>query len=91
MIYVNFWIKTILYEVLSTREKAKYIQNHLYAFVKKPKHLTVIIGEEMNIQEVAKLIIWCIRTQISFISFYDHKGMFYLIILFLKVYLLLML
>lgn len=76
LIHVNLSIKAFFYEFLSESERRKYIQNRLQYITKRPKHLTVILGaEEVNFKDIAKLIIWCITTQISFISFYDHKGL----------------
>lgn len=74
--HVNVNLKTLFYEFLSETNKAKYLQSCLQKVSRKPKHLTVVLGEEeTKLKDIAKLIIWCITTQISFISFYDHKGL----------------
>ncbi|KAG5884488.1 hypothetical protein JTB14_001283 [Gonioctena quinquepunctata] len=66
----------IFYEELSSSDnKAKYLPSKLNRLTKKPRHITVLLGpEETNPKDLAKLILWCIGTQIPFISFYDYKG-----------------
>lgn len=74
--HVSGNVRNFFYEFLSETEKAKYLQDHLQKNGKRPKHLTVVLGgEEFSFKDLAKLIIWCITTQISFISFYDYKGL----------------
>lgn len=59
--------------------KSEYIQNRINKIYKIPKHLTIILGnDEINIKTVAKLIIWCIRTKVTFVSFHDSTGMYLL-------------
>ncbi|XP_058791103.1 dehydrodolichyl diphosphate synthase complex subunit nus1 [Phymastichus coffea] len=43
---------------------------------KLPNHIAIIIGlEEISIIDITKLIDWCMTIEISYISFYDHKGL----------------
>ncbi|CAH1173536.1 unnamed protein product [Phaedon cochleariae] len=63
------------HEFLPTTDKSKYFREELQKITKKPTHLTVIFGaEEPPFKELTNLILWCLATQISFISFYDYKG-----------------
>nr|XP_023029465.1 dehydrodolichyl diphosphate synthase complex subunit Nus1 [Leptinotarsa decemlineata] len=69
----HFYDKLFLKELLPF--KGYYLPSDSNIPVKKPKHITVLLGlEEPDIKDLAKLIFWCITTQISFISFYDYKG-----------------
>ncbi|XP_018576699.1 dehydrodolichyl diphosphate synthase complex subunit Nus1 [Anoplophora glabripennis] len=68
-------IITICHEVLPASKKHKQIKTELHKIIKTPAHLTVLVGhEEPSVKDLANLIIWCLATQISFISFYDYKG-----------------
>lgn len=68
-------IVTICHEVLPATSKNKQIKCELYKINKRPAHLTVLLGhEEPSLKELANLIVWCLATQITFISFYDYKG-----------------
>lgn len=43
---------------------------------KIPTHLTVLLGnEEPAIKDLANLIFWCLAARITFVSFYDYKGL----------------
>lgn len=45
------------------------------SLIKMPEHLTVLLGpEEVFIKELTNLVLWCLDTRISFISFYDYTG-----------------
>lgn len=73
--HVNVCIRSIFNDFLFNNERTKNLENRLLLINKRPKHVTVILGaEESNLRDIAKLIIWCITTQISFISFYDYNG-----------------
>lgn len=68
-------IVSICHEVLPASEKHKQIKSELNKIIKTPAHLTVLVGhEEPSLKDLANLILWCLATQISFISFYDYKG-----------------
>lgn len=68
-------IITICHEVLPRTEKTKQIKNELHKIIKTPGHLTVLLGhDEPSLKDLANLIVWCLATQITFISFYDYKG-----------------
>lgn len=74
IIHVNVAIKTLFNDCFSKTERIKCLENR-QLISKRPKHVTVIFGaEETTFKDIAKLIIWCITTQISFISFYDYNG-----------------
>lgn len=75
-VQVTVSVKTCFHSFFLEPEKSKYLQKRLQSISKRPKHLTVVLGaDEINFKEIAKLIIWCITTQISFISFYDYNGL----------------
>lgn len=76
LVHVTVSVKTFFNQFFLEPEKSKYLQKRLQSISKRPKHLTVVLGaDEINFKEIAKLIIWCITTQISFISFYDYNGL----------------
>ncbi|KAJ8918995.1 hypothetical protein NQ315_016899 [Exocentrus adspersus] len=65
----------VCHEVLSPTEKNKQLQRELEKVNKTPVHLTVLLGhEEPSLKDLANLVLWCLATRISFISFYDYKG-----------------
>ncbi|KAK9875012.1 hypothetical protein WA026_005822 [Henosepilachna vigintioctopunctata] len=41
---------------------------------KTPNHISFIIDETPSYKDLANLVIWCMITRISFVSFYDKKG-----------------
>ncbi|XP_044757717.1 dehydrodolichyl diphosphate synthase complex subunit NUS1 [Coccinella septempunctata] len=41
---------------------------------KKPNHITFIIDEEPSFKDLANLVLWCLIARISFVSFYDYRG-----------------
>ncbi|KAJ8965012.1 hypothetical protein NQ314_004410 [Rhamnusium bicolor] len=72
--YINHKIVDFGHEFLPTTEKNNCIQNQLNK-IRTPVHLTVLLGhEEPCYKDLVNLILWCMATRISFISFYDHKG-----------------
>lgn len=76
LIHVNVSIKTFFNQLFLEPKANKNFLKRLQSISKRPKHLTVVLGADItNFKEIAKLIIWCITTQISFISFYDYNGL----------------
>ncbi|XP_057642671.1 dehydrodolichyl diphosphate synthase complex subunit Nus1-like [Chionomys nivalis] len=44
---------------------------------KLPVHLTLLITElEHNFSDVASIVVWCVAAGISYVSVYDHQGIF---------------
>lgn len=45
---------------------------------KVPRHLTVLLGqEEPSVKDLANIVLWCLATNITYLSFYDYKGIKY--------------
>lgn len=58
------------------------ISRHMKLFDKIPSHLVVIVGNEtISYRDLANIGVWCLAAGISFVSFYDHNGMQYSLIL----------
>ncbi|CAH2017574.1 unnamed protein product [Acanthoscelides obtectus] len=74
----NMCIKQFFFtchEFLFPSEKRARLKELVSKIKKKPKHLTVLLGpEDAEVTDLANLVIWCLASQIVFISFYDHKG-----------------
>lgn len=75
LIHVNVAMKTLFNEFQTKTERVKNLETRLHLIDKRPKHLVIILGaEKNNFKNIAKIIIWCISSQISYISFYDYNG-----------------
>lgn len=56
-----------------------YIKSHLINLTKIPNHVTFLLGpEEPSHQDLTNFIVWCVISGISFITLYDHEGMYIL-------------
>ncbi|XP_045467681.1 dehydrodolichyl diphosphate synthase complex subunit Nus1 [Harmonia axyridis] len=54
---------------------SKYIEENGFEYLKKkPNHITFIIDEEPSFKDLANLVSWCLIARISFVSFYDYRG-----------------
>lgn len=54
-----------------------YIKSHLINLTKIPNHVTFLLGpEEPSHQDLTNFIVWCVISGISFITLYDHEGVY---------------
>nr|CAH7718029.1 unnamed protein product [Callosobruchus chinensis] len=73
--YVYKIVLFTCHEFLFPSKKTIRLKELVDKIKKKPKHVTVLLGpEEPQVTDLANLVIWCLASQILFISFYDHKG-----------------
>ncbi|KAF5280232.1 hypothetical protein FQA39_LY18092 [Lamprigera yunnana] len=64
-----------VYHKFSKIEDRKFVYENTRVIKKIPTHVSIILGnEEPSYKDLAKLVLWCVTTGITYISFYDHKG-----------------
>ncbi|KAL3277166.1 hypothetical protein HHI36_012518 [Cryptolaemus montrouzieri] len=90
IVYVAFYYVYIFFEFLydkskSVKEHFSSLKRNITPLVtvekngfqnltKRPNHITFIIDESPSYVDLANLVIWCMTARISFVSFYDHRG-----------------
>lgn len=74
------YFATIIHSVYLKVSPSRYrheilCKNKLNTISKLPKHVTILLsGEQPSYTDLANYVLWCIASQIQFISFYDHTG-----------------
>lgn len=65
----------LLFKIESFEEDLRLISRMVRQFEKSPSHLVVVIGnEDISYKDLGKVVVWCMAAGISFLSFYDFKG-----------------
>ncbi|KAB0801872.1 hypothetical protein PPYR_04058 [Photinus pyralis] len=58
-----------------TSEEQQYITRNAQILKSVPTHITVILANEKpSYKDLSKLILWCVASGITYLSFYDYKG-----------------
>lgn len=55
--------------------KSQSIRSDVAHLRKLPVHLGIVVLEDdLNVVDVAKIVVWAITAGISYVTIYDHKG-----------------
>ncbi|KAK5650102.1 hypothetical protein RI129_001131 [Pyrocoelia pectoralis] len=74
-IYNCYQILVNLYDKYAATDDQQYVARNVKSLKLIPTHITIILANEKpSYKDLSKLILWCISSGITYISFYDHKG-----------------
>lgn len=65
----------IYYGPRSLKSELDFVCNEKSSFGKSLSHLAVILGNEsISIKDIVRITLWSQAADITYVSFYDHKG-----------------
>lgn len=66
------------------KTEKEYIEHNRNNLTKLPEHLVIILGtEKPDFEKLSQIVSWSSKLGVRFLSFYDHRGNIFFLLLFI--------